>query len=221
MIPATRSDMIIHFDEPAYSGQFSDDGNFFFSVNKDFRVRMYDTSNPYRWQYYKTVEYPFGQWTLTDASLSPDNKYLAYTSISKLVCLAPTDPNDMGDPYMLDLAPSGRAHSANERWNHLGIWSIRFSGDGRRLVAGASHGTILVYDIESRQSLHRIRGHDADVNAVCFGDKSSPHILYSGSDDTTLKVWDTRSMGESRAAGAFIGHVEGLTYIDSKGDGRE
>jgi len=223
MIPASTSDMIVHFDEPVYSGQFSDDGNFFFSANKDYHVRMYDTSNPYSWRYYKTVEFPFGSWTLTDASLSPDNKYLAYTSINSNVCLAPTDPNDMGDPYNLDLAQSGRIR-ANHGFNgrrDFGIWSIRFSGDGRQLVAGATRGTIVVYDIESRQSLHNIHGHDDDVNAVCFGDKSSPHILYSGSDDTTLKVWDTRSLGESRAAGAFIGHIEGLTYIDSKGDGRK
>lgn len=66
----------------------------------------------------------------------------------------------------------------------------------------------------------RIPGHTDDVNAVCFGDKSSPHILYSGSDDTTLKVWDRRSMGDGREAGVFLGHTEGLTYIDSKGDGR-
>lgn len=226
MIPASTSDMIIHFDEPVYSGQFSDDGNFFFSANKDYKVRMYDTSNPYKWRYYKTVEYPFGQWTLTDASLSPDNRYLAYTSIRSTVCLAPTDPNDMGDPYVLDLAATGRNRANHFSALHaryggsFGIWSIRFSGDGRQLVAGATGGSIVVYDIESRQSLHRIYGHDGDVNAVCFGDKSSPHILYSGSDDTTLKVWDTRSMGESRAAGACIGHIEGLTYIDSKGDGR-
>jgi len=89
------------------------------------------------------------------------------------------------------------------------------------LVAGTTGGSIVVYDIESRRSLHRIFSHDEDVNAVCFADSSSPHILYSGSDDTTLKVWDTRSLGDSRAAGAFVGHIEGLTYIDSKGDGRK
>lgn len=55
---------------------------------------------------------------------------------------------------------------------------------------------------------------------MCFGDNASPHILYSGSDDTTLKVWDRRSMGDGREAGVFLGHTEGLTYVDSKGDGR-
>ncbi|KAI6711039.1 WD domain-containing protein [Diplocarpon mali] len=225
MIPASNADMIIHYEQPVYSGQFSDDGNFFFSANKDYKVRMYDTSNPYKWRYYKTVEYPMGQWTLTDASLSPDNKYLAYTSIRSQVCLAPTDPNDSGDPYILDLSEPGIGRSPNAPfqsrfYRSFGIWSIRYSGDGTQLVAGTTGGSIVLYDIESRRSLHKIFGHEEDVNAVCFADKSSPHILYSGSDDTTLKVWDTRSMGDSRAAGAFVGHIEGLTYIDSKGDGR-
>lgn len=77
-----------------------------------------------------------------------------------------------------------------------------------------------MYDIETRQSILRIHGHEDDVNAVCFGDTLSPHILYSGSDDATLKVWDRRSMGDGREAGAFLGHTQGVTYIDSKGDGR-
>ena len=87
-------------------------------------------------------------------------------------------------------------------------------------MAGTSSQSVYVYDIESRRSILRIPGHDNDVNAVCFGDALSPHILYSGSDDTLIKVWDRRSMGDSREAGVFMGHTEGLTYVDSKGDGR-
>ncbi|EGY20963.1 LEC14B protein [Verticillium dahliae VdLs.17] len=217
MLPSNRAEMIVHYDSPVYSGQFSEDGNFFYACGHDFKVRMYDTSNPYNWKYYKTVEYPFGQWTLTDASLSPDNKWLAYTSIHSSVCLAPTDPNDRGDPYTLNLDAGRGGHRG---YHNFGIWSVRFSGDGRELVAGTNKCSIIVYDIESRTVLHDVQGHEDDVNAVCFADKSSPHILYSGSDDTTIKVWDRRSMGDGRPAGAFIGHTEGLTYIDSKGDGR-
>ena len=100
------------------------------------------------------------------------------------------------------------------------IWSLRFSGDGREIVAGTSDHSVYVHDVETRQSVLRIPGHLDDVNAVCFGDKHSPHILYSGSDDTTIKVWDRRSLAGGREAGVFLGHTEGLTYVDSKGDGR-
>lgn len=212
--------MAIRYDYPVYSGQFSDDGNFFFAVGKDFYVRMYDTANPYNWRHYKTVHHPFGQWTLSDASLSPDNKWLAYASLQPHVCLAPTDPNDEGDPYTLDLSGAGQGNTNRRHSRSFAIWSVRFSGDGRELVAGTNSNTIIVYDIESRQVLHSVVGHSNDVNAVCFADKQSPHILYSGSDDATIKVWDRRSIGDGKPVGAFVGHCEGLTYIDSKGDGR-
>jgi WD repeat-containing protein 23 len=238
MIPSSSPDKIIHYDSRCYSGQFSDDGNFFFCCSQDFKVRMYDTSNPYDWKYYKTVDYPFGQWTITDATLSPDNKYLAYSSIRHLVCLAPTDPNDRSDPLLLDFSNlrrrTGGGHYGNSHFgvspalryglffftNNSKIWSLRFSGDGREIVAGTSDRSVVVYDIETRQTVLRLQNHEDDVNAVCYGDSSSPHILYSGSDDTTLRVWDRRSMGDGREAGVFMGHTEGLTYVDSKGDGR-
>ncbi|KAF2146285.1 uncharacterized protein K452DRAFT_305235 [Aplosporella prunicola CBS 121167] len=221
LIPSTRADMIIHYDARCYSGQFSDDGNFFFSCAQDFKVRMYDTSNPFDWKYYKTVEYPYGQWTITDASLSPDNKWLAYSSIRSIVCLAPTDPTDTSEPHLLDFSNTGtRGRRGFHAYPYFGIWSLRFSGDGREIVAGTGDRSVYVYDIERQQSILRIPGHDDDVNAVCYGDVNSPHILYSGSDDTTLKVWDRRSMADGREAGVFLGHTEGLTYVDSKGDGR-
>jgi WD repeat-containing protein 23 len=120
---------------------------------------------------------------------------------------------------------NGTSGSGGGRWGrgtsgHFGIWSLRFSGDGGEIVAGTSDYSVYVYDLEAQRSVMQIRGHSDDVNAVCFGDKMSPHILYSGSDDTTLKVWDRRSLRSERPAGMFLGHTEGLTYIDSKGDGR-
>ncbi|KAI9163495.1 WD40 domain protein [Paramyrothecium foliicola] len=220
MVPNSRAEHTVHYDDPIYSGQFSDDGNFFFSCCQDYNVRMYDTSNPYNWKHYKTASNPWGQWTLTDASLSPDNKWLAYTTMNPMVSIAPTDPNDTGDPYTLDLTGGARGSRWGRSRGGFSTFSVRFSGDGRELVAGTNSHAIVVYDIESRQVLHYVEGHEDDVNAVCFADKSSPHILYSGSDDTTIKVWDRRSMGDRREAGAFVGHIEGLTYLDSKGDGR-
>lgn len=228
MVPATtRPDHIIHYDSRAYSGQFSDDGNFFFSCTQNFKVRMYDTSNPYHWKYYKTVDYPYGQWTITDATLSPDNRFLAYSSIRHTVCLAPTDPTDHSDHTLLDFtnyAPGADAGDPRAgymgRTHGFGIWSLRFSGDGREIVAGTSDSAVLVYDVETRKTILKLCKHTDDVNAVCFGDKMSPHILYSGSDDQTLRVWDRRSMADRKEAGVFVGHTEGLTYVDSKGDGR-
>ena len=224
LMPSTKPDTIIRHDARVYSGQFSDDGDFFFSCGQDMRVHMYDTSNPYHWKHYKTVRYQAGQWTITDASLSPDNRFLAYSSIRCVVYLAPTDPNDHSEPLFLDFSNVARSVGYDRTGfvdrGDFGIWSVRFSGDGREIVAGTGDHCVYVYDIETRQTTLRIAAHDDDVNAVCFGDSSIPHILYSGSDDATVKVWDRRSMGDSREAGAFVGHTEGITYVDSKGDGR-
>ena len=228
MVPTTTvADKIIHYDSRAYSGQFSHDGNFFFSCTQNFKVRMYDTSNPYEWKYYKTVDHPYGQWTITDATLSPDNRWLAYSSIRHMVCLAATDPSDSSDPIPLDFtnfAPSlgTSATSTTSHWSRpgFGIWSLRFSGDGREMVAGTSDHTVVVYDLETRRSVLKLATHENHVNAVCFADALSPHILYSGSDDQTLRVWDRRSMRNGREVGVFVGHTEGITYVDSKGDGR-
>ncbi|KAK3674253.1 hypothetical protein LTR78_005722 [Recurvomyces mirabilis] len=225
LIPRSKADLIINLNARCYSGQFSEDGSFFFACGQDFKVRLYDTRNPYDWKYYSTKHYYGGQWTITDASLSPDNKLLAYSSIRSQICLANTDQGDESEPQLLDFSDMGSGgHGGGGGWGrsrgHFGIWSLRFSGDGGEIVAGTSDQSVYVYDLEAQRSILRIPGHQDDVNAVCFGDKMSPHILYSGSDDTTLKVWDRRSLASMRPAGMFLGHTEGLTYIDSKGDGR-
>ncbi|OLL22017.1 LEC14B protein [Neolecta irregularis DAH-3] len=192
-----------------YSGQFSQDGTFFFSCAQDFRVRLYDTTDAYDWKQYKTIQGAYGSWTITDSDLSPDNKWVIYSTIDPVVFLARTDQED-------DELKALRMGSAYCR---CGIWSVRWSADAKEIVAGASDSSIYLYDVEQNRVTLRLGGHKEDVNAVSFGDHSS-NILFSGSDDSYIKVWDRRSLHGGKESGVLIGHTEGITFIEGKGDGR-
>lgn len=51
------------------------------------------------------------------------------------------------------------------------------------------------------------KAHLEDINSVCFADSLNPNIFYSGGDDCIIKVWDKRSLANSKSAvGKFVGH---------------
>ena len=54
-----------------------------------------------------------------------------------------------------------------------------------------------------------------------FLDETSD-LFCSGSDDGLIKVWDRRCLRGDRPkpAGVFVGHLCGITHMNSKGDGR-
>ncbi|EDV21663.1 uncharacterized protein TRIADDRAFT_59895 [Trichoplax adhaerens] len=82
-------------------------------------------------------------------------------------------------------------------------------------------GYLYIFDMNEHQRTLEIQSHEDDVNAVKFADASS-QIFFSGGDDAIVKVWDRRTLSESNPVpvGAFGGHTDGITYIDSKNDGR-
>ena len=65
----------------------------------------------------------------------------------------------------------------------------------------------------------QISGHQDDVSSVKFADESG-NILFSAGDDGIVKVWDRRSLKESKPqpVGMLAGHKDGITYIDPKVD---
>ncbi|MCO5569755.1 hypothetical protein L7F22_023470 [Adiantum nelumboides] len=102
----------------------------------------------------------------------------------------------------------------------LGLYSVQFSHDGKEIVAGSNKNSIYVYDLEANKPTLCLQAHKDDVNTVTYADESC-HLLFSGSDDHTCKVWDRRClMSRARPAGVLVGHLEGITFIDSRGDGR-
>ncbi|GLJ42863.1 hypothetical protein SUGI_0888510 [Cryptomeria japonica] len=107
-----------------------------------------------------------------------------------------------------------------ESYPPFGIFSVKYSTDGRELVAGSGNKSIYVYDLQANKLALQIEAHKDDVNTVAFADETC-HLIYSGSDDNCCKVWDRRCRTSgARPAGSLVGHLAGITFIDSRGDGR-
>ncbi|XP_062022977.1 LEC14B protein [Rosa rugosa] len=203
----------------AYVSQFSADGSLFVAGFQGSHIRIYNVDKG--WKVQKDIPAKSMRWTVTDTSLSPDQRHLVYASMSPIVHIV-----NVGSAETESRANRMEIHegldfsSADDGVYSFGIFSIKFSTDGREVVAGSSDESIYVYDLETNKLSLRILAHTSDVNTVCFADESG-HLIYSGSDDTLCKVWDRRCFKASgKPAGVLTGHLEGITFIDSKGDGR-
>ncbi|EEF45451.1 LEC14B protein, putative [Ricinus communis] len=206
----------------AYVSQFSDDGTLFIAGFQGGHIRVYNVDKG--WKVQKDILTKSLRWTITDTCLSPDQRYLVYASMSPVVHIV-----NVGSSTTESLANVTEIHDGldfsenqddNDDYDGFGIFSVKFSMDGRELVAGGSDFAIHVYDLETNKNILRIHAHQSDVNTVCFADETG-HLIYSGSDDNFCKVWDRRCfISRGQATGVLTGHLEGITFIDSHGDGR-
>eukprot|EP00271_Cylindrocystis_brebissonii_P003415 TRINITY_DN14373_c0_g1_i1.p1 TRINITY_DN14373_c0_g1~~TRINITY_DN14373_c0_g1_i1.p1 ORF type:complete len:674 (-),score=99.36 TRINITY_DN14373_c0_g1_i1:561-2582(-) len=202
----------------AYIGQFSVDGSMFVAAFQDQRIRVYDVDKG--WMVKKDVSARQIRWTITDTALSPDQRFLVYASITPVVHMVNVGGDVQSVANVTDIHESLNFYAGSRNRDHsFGIWSLRFSSDGREIVAGSNDSALYVYDVEAQKPLLRLRAHEDDVNAVAFADESST-VLFSGSDDNFCKVWDRRALSSGKPAGVLVGHLEGITHICSKGDGR-
>ncbi|KAK7113565.1 diphthine methyltransferase-like [Littorina saxatilis] len=75
-------------------------------------------------------------------------------------------------------------------------WSAPFGGSSARVVTSDSKGRVSVFDVTSDVTMTS-QWHAHDFEAwICAFDQWNTDILYSGSDDCKLKVWDLR-VGET------------------------
>ena len=223
---------IATFNQKLFCGTYSNDGNLFLSACQDQNIRIFDCSQG-KFHHRRMIRARNVGWSVLDTSLSPDNRHLIYSSwcdyIYQVNLYGPDgqmirndrlhanndDGNTLEDNHLaLNLA-------ARDGGDRFCIFSMRFSQDGDEILCGAKDGYIYVYDRGSNQRSLRVDAHDDDVNAVAFID-SATHILASGGDDGVCKIWDRRALRETDPVpvGLLAGHIDGITYIDPKGDGR-
>ncbi|KAI8522813.1 hypothetical protein RHMOL_Rhmol13G0025800 [Rhododendron molle] len=218
-LPVNAPSVVDQMPTRAYVSQFSADGSLFVAGFQGSNIRIYNVDKG--WKVQKNILAKSLRWTITDTSLSADQRYLVYASMSPIVHIV-----NIGSAATESLANITEIHdgldlSADDDGGYsFGIFSVKFSTDGRELVAGSSDEAIYVYDLEANKLALRISAHTSDVNTVCFADESG-HLIYSGSDDNLCKVWDRRCFkANGKPAGNLMGHLEGITFLDSRGDGR-
>ncbi|XVF38597.1 hypothetical protein REPUB_Repub20aG0116000 [Reevesia pubescens] len=209
---------------PAYVSQFSADGSLFVAGFQGSHIRIYNVDKG--WKVQKDILAKNLRWTITDTSLSPDQRFLVYASLSPVVHIV-----NVGSAATESVANITEIHDGldfslddydddDDDGGGIGIFSVKFSTDGRELLAASGDKSIYVYDLEGKRPSLRIPAHKCDVNTVCFADETG-HLIFSGSDDHLCKVWDRRCfVTNGKAAGVLMGHLQGITFIDSHGDGR-
>ncbi|KAK7860327.1 LEC14B homolog isoform X2 [Quercus suber] len=67
----------------AYTSQFSADGSLFVAGFQGSHIRIYNVNKG--WKVQKDILAKSLRWTITDTSLSPDQQYLVYASMSPMV----------------------------------------------------------------------------------------------------------------------------------------
>ena len=98
--------------------------------------------------------------------------------------------------------------------------SLKLSGDGKEVLAGTNTAKLLLHDMTVDQLISTVENSHTDaINSVCFANRMYSNILFSGSDDGMVKVWDRRALDSNRPVGVFVGHHEGVTHVASKEDG--
>ncbi|XP_014681474.1 PREDICTED: DDB1- and CUL4-associated factor 11-like isoform X3 [Priapulus caudatus] len=201
---------VASYHHKAFCGQFSQSGDVFITACQDQNIRIYDTTGN-RFRQLKGVAARDVGWSVVDTAFSPDGNFVIYSSWSEFVHMV----NVYGAQethVALDLCPMDRRFC---------VFSLKFSEDNKEILCGANDRCAYVYDRERGERTLRVEAHEDDVNCIAFADCSS-YILYSGGDDGLVKVWDRRTLSESypKPIGVLAGHSDGITHIDSKGDGR-
>uniref|UniRef100_A0A672GJF4 Uncharacterized protein n=1 Tax=Salarias fasciatus TaxID=181472 RepID=A0A672GJF4_SALFA len=198
------------YQQKAFCGVYSENGNMFLSACQDQNIRLYDTTRG-RFHLRRTVKARDVGWSVLDVCFTPDTQHVLYSSWSDYIHLCSVD-GDSENHTALDLNPDERRFS---------VFSLAASTDGKEILGGANDGCLYVFDLEQNKRTLKIDAHEDDVNAVAFADSSS-QLLFSGSDDALCKVWDRRTLREDRPqpVGQLAGHRDGITFIHSKGDAR-
>jgi outer membrane biosynthesis protein TonB len=121
---------------------------------------------------------------------------------------------DDGEIVLRSVSDGAVLHVFSAR-DHGGVNKIAISADGRRMVSGHSSGSVILWDLETKQPLHALDAHGWSVAGVSMSPDGTTAV--SGDIDGELKLWDVTS---GRMLRSWLGHERGSYGIAYASDGR-
>lgn len=71
------------------------------------------------------------------------------------------------------------------------IMDFHFSTDGNTIFTASTDKTVGIWDAETGARIKKLKGHTTFVNC-CHAARRGPQLVCSGSDDSTIRLWDSR-----------------------------
>lgn len=148
----------------------------------------------------KTVEDGFGEGLVT--SLQYDDKYIV------VAC----------DNHRIEVFDTNTAEKVRTLEGHEGgVWALQFKGGeihdpDRILVTGGCDRDVRVWNLESGELLHVLRGHQSTIRCLKMKDK---RIAVTGSRDTTMRVWDIQ---RGTLIHVLLGHQASVRCMEIHGN---
>jgi WD40 repeat protein len=94
------------------------------------------------------------------------------------------------------------------------LLEVRFTPDGKRMVVASWDHTCTLWDVDKRDKICRLEGPEQHINSA---DITREGIIAAGSDDGTVRIWDS--------AGNLLhttkGHHEGIFRVRFTPDGKQ
>ncbi len=202
-VPNRPNAVTASFDGRMYAGQFSKAGNVYISAGQDDHVTLFNTSDPWDWQPMKTIEARDVHWTVTSVDITPDESFVAYTTMGETMHLVNTHgDSDLHEDLPLNPADAFRNRGvvqsdasastasagvgagsqrrdsdfnpSSARGHHrTTVFCAKFSGTGGELLAGSGNTCVMLYDVERKTTTQCVPAHMDDINAVAWGDASA------------------------------------------------
>ncbi|KAI7898256.1 WD40-repeat-containing domain protein [Cokeromyces recurvatus] len=147
----------------------------------------------------KVVEEGFGEGLVT--SLQYDSKFIV------VGC----------DNHRIEVFDANTAEKIRTLEGHEGgVWALHFKGGekydpGRILVTGGCDRDVRVWNLDTGELLHVLRGHNSTVRCLKMKDK---RIAVTGSRDTTIRVWDIQ---RGALIHVLLGHQASVRCMEISG----